>query len=113
RVRRDALPACCTLVPIVTTSTKRKQSLMRPHPLLVSILAVLSGCNESEVMQGCLTLENDEEVCPAPKDVSWDALSFSAECKSQLELVQVNGPPTRNTGVDPDSPTDVIVTCCY
>src|SRR5690606_20155401 len=89
---------------------------MRPHPLLVSILAVLSGCNESEVIEGCLTLENEEQMCPAPKDVDWEALSFSDHCKSELQLVEVKGPPTRGPAsfVDPETDTTYVTAkCCY
>lgn len=64
---------------------------MRPHPLLLAILAALPGCDETMIVDGCLAIAEDTMSCPAPNEVPTDKLFFPNHCSSELEIVGVEG----------------------
>jgi hypothetical protein len=83
---------------------------MRAHPLLLSILAVLPGCSETFVTDGCVFVEEDAKTCPAPKDVSLDDLHFPDECRSEVEIVEIKGGGELRDGAGKGR---IGPACCY
>lgn len=81
---------------------------MRAHPLLLSILAVLPGCeSESFIAEACISVEEGAMTCPAPKAVSPDELSFLDLCSSEVEIIEVRGGELKTYGGMPGP------ACCY
>lgn len=83
---------------------------MRPHPLLLSILAVLPGCTETFVTDGCFDVEENTTTCPDAKSVSLDDLYLRNECGSDLEIAEMK---SKGPGVLTTAPLSEGPICCY
>lgn len=82
---------------------------MRPHPLLLAILAVLPACSETLDTEGCVAADEDATTCPAPSDVSLDDVFLTSLCGDDIELVTVKG-----AGQLRNNPAETIgKACCY
>lgn len=81
---------------------------MRPHPLLLSILAVLPGCGETFVTNGCVAVPEDTKTCPAADSVSLDDVFLTEECDVEILEVQGKGELRASAGLGPNGPV-----CCY
>lgn len=82
---------------------------MRPHPLLLAILAALPACGETFEGRGCLAVAEDVNMCPAPDKVSIDDLFLPDKCGSDLEITEVKGAGTLEQSVGQAA----IRACCY
>jgi hypothetical protein len=85
---------------------------MRPHPLLLAIIAVLPGCDglfdEVIATTGCMLAEEDDTSCPSPKEVSLDDLSVENQCGPDIEIVELKG-----QGELRKFPEASVSFCCY
>jgi hypothetical protein len=82
---------------------------MRPHPLLLAILAVLPACSETLDTEGCVAVDEDVTTCPAASDVSLDEVFLTSLCGDDIELVSVNG-----VGQLRNNPAETVgKACCY
>jgi hypothetical protein len=86
--------------------------MMRKSPLLVSILAALSGCSSTHQGEGCLMREPELE-CPAASALQPSQLFLNNECGDDLEIDEIRSEGTRRVigeTADPDSEPNA---CCY
>lgn len=82
---------------------------MRPHPLLLAILAALPGCAETMIVDGCVSVPEDMTSCAPPNEVSTDDLFFPSHCRSEFEIVEVTGEGKRVA----QSAATGAPACCY
>lgn len=82
---------------------------MRPHPLLLAILAALPACNETFDTSGCLAVADDVSMCPAPDKISINDLFLPNECGDDLEISEVKGAGSLNETTGHAG----IRACCY
>lgn len=82
---------------------------MRPHPLLLAILAALPACGETFESRGCLAVAEDVNMCPAPDKVSIHDLFLADKCGTDLEITEVKGAGTLDESVGQVG----IRACCY
>jgi hypothetical protein len=62
------------------------------NPLLISILAALSGCGEETFeTQGCIAATEEQTMCPSGDDVSPRQVFLPGRCGDDLEVVEVKG----------------------
>lgn len=64
---------------------------MRPHPLLLAILAALPACSETFDTRGCLAVTEDVTMCPAPDKIRIEDLFLPDACGTDLEISEVKG----------------------
>ena len=87
------------------------------NPLLVAILAALSGCTDSFEGQGCMIVPADTAACPARKDVNPKSLSHDrVSCEDAEEIVEINGEGALTEQTRQLVPSQQSVTetaCCY
>lgn len=82
---------------------------MRPHPLLLAILAALPACSETFETEGCLAVSEETKTCPTPDKVSLADLFLPNECGDDLELSELKGAGTlKDAVVEGGGPA-----CCY
>lgn len=62
---------------------------MRQSPLLLSILAALSGCSETFVNKGCFDVPAEQTSCPAADAVEPSSLYLPNVCGDDLEIGEV------------------------
>lgn len=88
----------------------------RAHPLLVAILAAVSGCSNSYEGQGCMKVPPEQTACPS-RSVTPSTQLFidSPRCEQgPCEIVEILGEGKRVTRPDPpitNSPSETL--CCY
>lgn len=82
---------------------------LRPHPLLLAILAVLPGCSETFDTEGCISIDEDTKTCPAPSKVPLDDVFLTEVCGDDIELVKLksDGKRRESAGVT------IGPVCCY
>ena len=83
---------------------------MRKSPLLISILAALSGCQSSHADKACLELA-PERACPPADKVEPKQLSLPGQCGDDLEITEVVSGGTRETITADDGSEHP--SCCY
>ncbi len=84
--------------------------MMRKSPLLVSILAALSGCSESFRSEGCLE-RAPELACPPRGALEPSQLFLPNECGDDLEISEILSEGTHKTlSGETGTETDA---CCY
>jgi hypothetical protein len=91
---------------------------MNRNPMLVAILAALSGCSDSYDGEACMDVPATQTTCPARSEVDKSDLYVPANSLcGHNEIVEVTGDGKREDlprGVVPDGfPSDPIPSCCY
>ena len=81
---------------------------MRPHPLLLSVLAVL-GCSKEQGL-ACMAVDSGQETCPSAEDVDVDALYDPFDCDNVVTRVLDQETPVPETGMIQRSD---VPGCCY
>ena len=82
---------------------------MRQSPLLIAILAALSGCNNTEAGKACMQVPEEQTTCPAGSAVDPNALFTPDRCGWDVVEVTSDGVrETLQTQVDSQLPA-----CCY
>ena len=89
---------------------------MRPNPLLLSIIAALSGCGEETAeetfdAQGCISATADQTSCPAAGDVRIKDVWLRGRCGDDLEVTAVKSGGTLESIVEQDGRS--FPACCY
>jgi hypothetical protein len=84
---------------------------MNKSPLLLSILAALSGCSRSYHDEGCLLVSDDQMSCPPGKDVKPRQLFLPGQCGDDLEIEDVDSDGTLKTLTFETGETSQA--CCY
>lgn len=82
---------------------------MRRSPLLISILAALSACNETERGKACLPVPAEQTTCPAPHSLNLGDLFIPDRCG--WEVTEIVGPGKRET--IPTQANPELSACCY
>lgn len=91
---------------------------MNRNPMLVAILAALSGCSDSYDGEACMDVPATQTTCPSRSEVDKSDLYVPANSLcGHNEIVEVTGDGKREDlprGVVPDGfPSDPIPSCCY
>jgi hypothetical protein len=81
------------------------------NPLLLSILAALSGCTDSFHDKGCMVVPAEQMTCRPGKDVQPKELFLPGKCGDDLEIDDVDSDGTRET-LTGDTGMEQSV-CCY
>jgi hypothetical protein len=86
--------------------------MMRKSPLLVSILAALSGCSSTHQGEGCLMREPALE-CPASSTLQPSQLFLNNECGEDLEIDEILSEGTHKVVGEATDPESEPNACCY
>lgn len=84
---------------------------MGNNPLLLSILAALSGCGgETFSARGCIPAPEQETTCPSRASVDPDRVSLPDHCGDDLEVVAIQ---SEGTLEEVDRGAGPVRSCCY